>query len=350
VDIVLDANAIIRDYWLRGRAARRLLEQAEGEEIDLYVPDVVIAEVLKHFRADLQGAVALREKADDAGRRVMREHPASAPFDIDAEVTVYEAHLRDSLRAAKIVSPTISHADLAARAVARHKPFKKNGAGYQDTLVWELVRERAREGEVALISNNSTDFGGDETGGLDEYLLTELAREDLVDNVERFPSITAFNAIHLAHAGVHEAELAGRLDGDQGYADAVAADIAELVARDGPEEIGGIGSLADSSTITVADVTVDEVSLLGVNEIGDGDFYASFEARGEVVLDFPMLQYEGWEAYSEGELEDWVVGDLDEHFGQATMRTRFELTADATYDPETGELRDWEISWARRVP
>jgi len=30
------------------------------------------------------------------------------------------------------------------------------------------------------------------------------------------------------------------------------------------------------------------------------------------------------------------------------MRTRYELTTDADYDPDSGELDNWEISWATR--
>jgi hypothetical protein len=41
---------------------------------------------------------------------------------------------------------------------------------------------------------------------------------------------------------------------------------------------------------------------------------------------------------------DTPLGD-DEYLGQAVQSVEFELTADADYDPESGELSNWEVSW-----
>lgn len=350
MDVVLDANALIRDYRLRGRQSRRLVEQAEAQEIAIYVPEVVLDEVLKHFRADLQRAAQARETSDSASSRVLEDHDAQPALDIPRLVREYEEELRQTLAdaGAEIVSPEVSHGDLGRRAVARHKPFKKNGAGYQDALVWELVRERACEGEVVLISDNKEDFGGDDDGGLDPYLVDELAGEGLDGRVTRVPSIPSFAAVYLANAQVHEAELAARLENDDGYLAAVRAAIEDLFIREGGVEIGGIGAIADDVNTTVETVEIDNVGLISVTESGDGDFYASLEVTGELILEFPMLQIEAWSALEDGTLDDFSVTDPNEHFGDATMRTRFEATVDADYVPDTGELRDWEISWSRR--
>ena len=343
--VVLDSNAIINDYWLVGRAPRRLLQQARVGQIGLVVPEVVILEVVKHFGEDLDTAVSRRAKADRLMRRLLRGYEVAASVDVLAEVDEYERHLRGALDedGAQVVWPRAPHEDVAARAVTRGKPFKAGGAGYQDALIWEVVREQAGHDDVALISNNSADFGGDENGGLYATLEEELGRDGLVDRIGRYPTIVAFNIVHLAHAGVYEAELNERIN--VGYDETLREAVTELVESAGHRELIGVGSIADAANTTITMARIDDLELLAVEEGVPGRFYATLEARGEASLEFPMLQAEAWEMYEDRELDDFEL--YDDYLGTATMTVKFELTADADYDPDAGELSNYEISWAR---
>jgi predicted nucleic acid-binding protein len=353
VYVILDANAIIRDYWLEGRATRRLLSQVEdveGDEVTVLVPEVVLLEVVKHYRGDLQKAAEALNAADNKAARVLPDLQRSVPVNLDAKVREYEQHLRGRLGDAgvRIVSPQTSHGEMAARAVGRHKPFKSSGAGYQDALIWEVVRESARENNVALISNNHTDFGGDERGGLDQYLIDEIEGVGAAYEVERFPSIAAFNKEYLAHAPAFKVELAERLE-DEGYRATVENDVIDAVVEQGPRELDPMGSIDDATTRTVTRVSIRSVELDEVNEATGDTFYATFHVAGEIELEFPMLQSEGWAEYEEGVLEDFSTDDSDEAFGTAVLMTPFELDMDADYDPEAGALTNFEIVSAVQI-
>jgi predicted nucleic acid-binding protein len=341
--VILDSNAIIADYWLRTRGVQRLLGQASEGELELVVPEVVLLEVVKHFKADLQKAVAAIETADRGAARMIREFGPRAEIDIEADVAEYERFLRTTLTeaGATFESPSVPHAEIARRAVGRHKPFKSSGVGYPDTLVWELAKEKAAEDEVALISDNDADFGGDsEHGGLDRFLEEELDRAGLAGRVRRYPNVFLFNAAHLAHAGVFEAELARRLEEDAEYESAVGEALGEALEG----QISGPGAVADETNTEVHAAAVESLGLLAVNGAEPEGYYASFTATGRAQIEFPMLQAEAWEDYEDGTLDDFAVGP-DEYLGQAVQTIQFELTAEADYEPDNGELTNWEISW-----
>ena len=57
--------------------------------------------------------------------------------------------------------PNRSKKQIAERAIYKIKPFKENGAGYRDTLLWETVLDILSSGmyeNVLLITNDISDF------------------------------------------------------------------------------------------------------------------------------------------------------------------------------------------------
>ena len=341
--VILDSNAVIGDYWLRSRGFARLLGQAELGQIHLVVPDVVMLEVVKHFRSDLQSVAAVLDKADEGAGRVIRDYEPHPGLDVEGYVTAYREFLRATLEGAGAAfeTPDVTVEQIAWRAVERHAPFNSKGAGYQDTLVWEVAKEKAAEGDVALVSSNHKDFGGDaETGGLHSFLEEELEGVGRGGRMERFPTVSRFNKEHLEHSGVYHAELAQRLD-DPGYEEAAKLAVSEALEG----TVSGSGAVAEPSNTSVLSATVGELRLEDVYDGGHGP-YASFDAVGRAEIEFPMLQDEAWMDYEDGLLENFTADD-DEHVGDAVKEIAFELTAEADYNPDTGELSEWEISWIR---
>ncbi|MBM4436432.1 MAG: DUF4935 domain-containing protein [Actinobacteria bacterium] len=57
--------------------------------------------------------------------------------------------------------PTVPHADMLARSLARRKPFDSAGhKWYQDTLIWEIALGKLRSGtqHLAFVTGNTKDF------------------------------------------------------------------------------------------------------------------------------------------------------------------------------------------------
>jgi hypothetical protein len=341
VIVILDSNAIIGDYWLRSRGLERLLGQAELGEIQLIVPDVVMLEVVKHFRSDMDGVAAELKRADDRAGRMIRDFEPRPALELEGSVATYHQFLRTRLERAGAIfeTPQVALEEIARRAVERHAPFKSSGAGYQDTLIWELVKEKAVGDNVALISSNHKDFGGDsDAGGLHWFLEDELEGAAHAGHVERYATVSRFNREHLEHSGVYGAELVQKLD-DPEYGEAAKLAVAEALEG----TVSGGGAVAEPSNTSVLSATVEELRLEDVYDGGHGP-YASFDAVGTAEIEFPMLQSEAWIDYEDGLLEGFTVDD-DEYVGEAVKKIEFELTAEAEYKPDTGDLSEWEITW-----
>jgi hypothetical protein len=163
--VVLDSNAVLLDVRPTEAAWSRLVRASRQARVRIYLPEIVVDELIAHRssvpRPDVANAVAavraLRDGTVD--RHVERLLGGGESF----EVVPY---------------PTVPHREVAARALARRRPFDKLGHdGYRDVLVWESVLTVARAypgGRVVLVSRNSKDFA-DADGGLHPDLRRDVA-------------------------------------------------------------------------------------------------------------------------------------------------------------------------------
>lgn len=70
------------------------------------------------------------------------------------------------------------HEKIAKKAIEKTKPFKSNGVGYCDALIWETVLEilnKEADCEILFITNNKQDF-------LDDNALSKELKNELVAN------------------------------------------------------------------------------------------------------------------------------------------------------------------------
>jgi hypothetical protein len=185
--VVVDTNALYPHLAMRG-PFRLLLRAAARGDFVLVVPEIVVQETLKQFRLHYE-----TEAAKHAGViRSLRRFPiAGLPNgdlpEPDVAVVEYEAELRRRLHdvGARIVGPPdVGHEEVLERAIARRRPFKESGEGYQDTLIWLTVLEEIGQidvedltpGMIALVSGDNAAFweGARETAGLGADLRADL--------------------------------------------------------------------------------------------------------------------------------------------------------------------------------
>lgn len=169
--IVVDTNALHRDYLLRRAALVSIASTRDRTGCSLFLPEVVVAEHVKHFRDARKMATSqLRQATRDVEQLFGVHIAAIAPEDVPDKV---EATLRERLAELGIgvlPSPAISHAEVMSRAVLRTPPFSQDGRGYQDTLIWLSVLELLRSGDRVVLVSNDKAFG-------DPCLDPELAEE-----------------------------------------------------------------------------------------------------------------------------------------------------------------------------
>jgi hypothetical protein len=125
------------------------------------VPEAVITEAVKHFRADLEEAASSLAIAKRRTGRVLPSRDLDDAVDIDQEVAAYEEYLRATLTVAgtSFDYPTVDTAELSRKAIMRQKPFKADGSGYVDALVWIVdARYDPGAGQLSGFEVTSAEF------------------------------------------------------------------------------------------------------------------------------------------------------------------------------------------------
>ncbi len=142
--IVLDTNVVVTEGYGASRRFKLFLSVARMLGYSVYVPEVVVDEVVAKF------ARVLGSEAEDLGKKRRRltellSSELSDPLDgldLAAESESFRSRLLKQLSDASVQLlsyPTTSHRDLVKRATTRIRPFNEKGSGYRDTLIWMTV-------------------------------------------------------------------------------------------------------------------------------------------------------------------------------------------------------------------
>lgn len=203
--VVLDTNIIVADFNLKKPAAKILLEQSKTGMLDVYVPEVVLDEVVNKFRQRIDQAVKnVTSELSIIAR--LNDEEGSEPFEdgfLETSATAYGERLKQLLSDHDVTVmpyPETDHRFLAKKAMLKKKPFSDSEKGYRDNLIWENVKslisgveeEIASNPELVFITNNSSDFmSGD---GLHDDLIEELQDQDLnTETISVYKSLQDFS-------------------------------------------------------------------------------------------------------------------------------------------------------------
>jgi predicted nucleic acid-binding protein len=154
--VVLDSNAVILDLRPAEDGWRRLCAAARAGRVSVGIPEIVVDELVAHrtnrHQPDVADAItALAAWRDGRAERLVDKLlGGGAGFEL-------------------LPYPEVTHRAVAARALARRRPFDRLGHdGYRDTLVWETVLALARSrpgAHVVFVSRNSKDFAAEVSPG-----------------------------------------------------------------------------------------------------------------------------------------------------------------------------------------
>lgn len=195
MQVVLDTTSIQGDYFLERPTTVEFLQGLHKIPAKLLVPEVVVDEMVRHYRRDLESAL---RALTDGRQQITRLRAATVPPGPSLSVAQRADKYREALLARIAESggevlpyPKIAHKELVARDLEGRKPFDQNGRGYRDTLIWESVRSKTWGGHerVVFVSNNSTDFG--KAPQLHEGLRREILNPDRLSLAS---SLQEFNA------------------------------------------------------------------------------------------------------------------------------------------------------------
>ena len=180
--IILDTNIIIREGFGESSLFKLLLSISSTTGYTIYVPQLVIDEVVgEHNRVLNREIRRVEDGLAAVSRRLGRVLASPLTEDAsDDETARFQAELLRRLGRVgpdPLDYPATEHRELVNRAIYRRRPFDEHGKGYRDALIWDTVISLASgvDNQVILLSQDS-DFA-DKEGNLHYQLV-----EDLVDN------------------------------------------------------------------------------------------------------------------------------------------------------------------------
>jgi hypothetical protein len=174
VDVVVDTNIVSQGAGLNEKAIISLGHLVSERHIRVIFPEVVVLEVARHLS---EGHRKIRQsiKPEIISRRVLGlPNVGMEDFDRPISPERWEALCREALMQFATVAdmPNVPHEELVRRDLRRQAPFKDNGAGYRDALIWETVRDVTLAGrKTVLLTANHRDFG---VGSPDSSLMVNL--------------------------------------------------------------------------------------------------------------------------------------------------------------------------------
>jgi len=199
VRVVFDTNILCADFHLKGNDFSVFLEGMQRVGIQIYLPKVVIDEVINKYWQKLyriaKESLGICQKWQKA--TLMPTQPPISFKSANAEACKYKKYLLktfDAVKATRLPYPNTSHEVIAQRAIEHRKPFKENGAGYRDTLIWESILSLFNNDSspICFVTNNSKDFGGGPNVHRD--LLQDLDRLEIkYEDVKIFKTLKDLN-------------------------------------------------------------------------------------------------------------------------------------------------------------
>ncbi len=227
---ILDTCSLHGDVYAERQWAGTLFA-AERDDLEVWVPSVVIEELVRKFPNRLKDLAR-----DVKGLR----HDASAfgwdlPVlpDVEAETAAYRGRIEQRLRGAGVrIATAPDRTGLIAEWVAqRRQPIPGDGLGAVDAQIWLTAAEAAEADKVALITSNSRDFcDPDDLAKPHPVLRADLESWGISPaRIEIFPRILDFNERHIVPSAEATNE-AQRLLADTGGRAALVREIESVVA------------------------------------------------------------------------------------------------------------------------
>lgn len=197
--LVLDTNIFCNDFHLKSTNFNLLLDNLPVISAELYIPEVVVDETIKkhkeHVEKEITPLFSLNKKLTkyldipsiinyqkEELQKITNMFPALFKGKLSSYHTKY------------IPYPNVSHKDILKRKFSGKKPFKPDGRGYRDYLIWcsilDLLKSNPEE-ELVFITNNKEDFG---RGRLYEDLIKDLKNINFnMDTFNLYHDIWSFN-------------------------------------------------------------------------------------------------------------------------------------------------------------
>jgi len=162
--IYLDTNIIKSLGYFRNTKGRNFLKISKFLSLEVFIPSIVIDEVLGNFKKDLEEVSnqinKSKKKLSNLTDTLLIEN-----LDIEEELENYSNWFHKKIHECHISIidyPSTSIEKLIKDSYRNIKPFKISGEGYKDYLIWESIKEDIDKNlikyQYCFVTSNKSDF------------------------------------------------------------------------------------------------------------------------------------------------------------------------------------------------
>lgn len=200
----MDTNIYYDQYYMRDTRFIAVIESLDQLNLVWGLPEVVYEEVVQKHRERVGELNKSIKKLNKEIRQTLDDDFALREINVKKKCKDYRVAFKKLFKSETnmvfIPFPKVTHKKVIKRAVAKRKPFKKNGQGYRDTILWEAVLSELSSNEyekIIFVTENRSDFLN-RNRRLHQELVRDLKELKIPQaNLEIFPSLYSFEKEYI---------------------------------------------------------------------------------------------------------------------------------------------------------
>lgn len=164
MNIFIDTNILYDDYFFEAKSNKQILEYAQKGLIDLYISEIVILELRRHYQKELEEKNAgLKKLIKDAGR--LKIESDFTPIDLKVQLEIFDDFYKNTNLDYEHIHRVGYRNDflpnIVDRAIHRKKPFTETKTELKDAIIWLSYAQCAESKNLfdcILLTGNTSDF------------------------------------------------------------------------------------------------------------------------------------------------------------------------------------------------
>ncbi len=141
IEVFLDTNNFFRDDFLQSTLAEVVIKGAKSFDIKILIPEIVIDEARRNFASQLNDKTRkYKESHKDLSGYIKLPDVSINLNDAIDEYNKFLDNLSTEHEIVILPYPEISIKEIVAAAYEAEKPFKENGNGFKDYIIWQTIK------------------------------------------------------------------------------------------------------------------------------------------------------------------------------------------------------------------
>ena len=167
MDIILDTNILRTDFFLKSKDFEILFDYIKKTHSNLVLLDIVFQEIQKLYDEELKEKYdAIKRTSFEINKLFSEQKIVLIDIDLENQKNIFKSNILEKFQISEYneifqLEDSILH-KVIKRAIDKKRPFRSNGIGFKDTILWESIIEYIKthryQDSLIFISNNTKDF------------------------------------------------------------------------------------------------------------------------------------------------------------------------------------------------